>query len=179
MESQSAQKSYSGERLVWIFLVLVLLVSAAFFFIKAYRLQQQVYDTSKQLLDLDNKLSEQQQTIASLSQVIRNDSGKTVQLVPVFTSSELTDLSAKGIKDPYSEISADLLKHPEVIPPSSKAGGAFTFGSPTRICLLGPDRVWAYVDNGRVGRAILFRYEVADDGSIVWKALESTSEARK
>lgn len=179
MESKSAQKSYSGERLVWIFLVLVLLVSAAFFFIKAFRLQSQVYDTSKQLLDLDNKLGEQQQSIASLSQVIRNDSAKTVQLVPVLTASELTDLSAKGIKDPYSEIPADLQKHPEVIPPGNKAGGAYTFGSPVRICLLGPDRVWAYVDNGRVGRAVLFRYEVADDGSIVWKALESTAETKK
>lgn len=178
MTSEKSGKGHNGERIVWIFLLAVLLVSTAFFFIKAYRLQMQVYDTSKQLLNLDDKLSDQQKAIEDLHQLIQTDSGKSVQLQPVLTDSELTELGSKGIKDPYRGIPADLMKHPELIPFKGEGGRSFGFNSPDKICLLGPSRVWAYVDDSQTGRVLLLGYEVTEGGSITWRVLNQSAQAK-
>ena len=166
MESNVPQKGFSGERLVWIFFVLVLLVLGSFFSIKAYRLQTQVYDTSKQLLALDIRLTDAQETTAQLQQMLDMYTDISLQLKPTLSDSELTDYMGKGIQDPYKDIPADLIKHPELIPFKGELGGTYGFYSASKIFVLGPHRVWAYVEDGHNSKALLLDNDVSDDGTI-------------
>ncbi len=172
MEPKDNQKGYSGERLVWMFFVAVLLCSTAFFFFRAHRLQSQVYDTSKQLLDVDSVLADQSKSMADLTQMIQVDSGKSVQVVPVLSKNEADSLNEKGIGQPYKDLPADLIKHPDLV--SYMVGDDFKFVSTDKMCVLGPNRVWAFVTDGKVGRGLLLSYVVNDDGIITWRAIGET-----
>lgn len=82
-------------------------------------------------------------------------------------------LTRKGLKDPATEIVADLREHPELIPYKGVLGGTMGFYYESEIHILSSKWVLASFDDGHIAGIMLLKYEVSDDGKISWKVIDS------
>lgn len=86
---------------------------------------------------------------------------------------KLIGLTRKGLKDPATEIVADLRKHPELIPYKGVLGGTMGFYYEGEIHILSSKWVLASFDDGHIAGIMLLKYEVSDDGKISWEVIDS------
>jgi len=121
-------------------------------------------------------------TVDSLRAVSSNapqapDAGAGERTIPasLLTSAQVQDLRQRGLSDPIRDLTADLERHPELIPIKPVAGGTMRFyGSQTAV--LSPKWVLGYFEDGHVGGHALLEYRVAPGGKIAWKVLTANQD---
>jgi len=86
---------------------------------------------------------------------------------------EIEELRKKGLKNPVSDLVADLQKHPELIPHEGVLGGTMAFGFPEKIHVLTEHYVLAYFEDGHIGGWMVLEYSVAKGGKISWQVVDS------
>ena len=81
-----------------------------------------------------------------------------------------------GLKSPVSNLAADLVLHPELIPFEAPLGGKFDFYNPAGFVVLNSRWVYAPVDDGHNRGYMLLEYHVAKGGKIEWKVVSAYSD---
>lgn len=89
---------------------------------------------------------------------------------------ELARLYRQGLNNPLSEIPADLMRHPELIPFPADAGRVMSFTSPQEIHVLNNRWVLAACRDGRRRGVLLLEYSVGARAAITWKVVASALE---
>ena len=100
------------------------------------------------------------------------------QPVPGQPASLLDDFQIKslrklGLADPLSQIPADLMRHPELIPFKGVHGGTMGFYSSEGITVLSPSWVFARFEDGHMMGTCLLEYEISPDATIHWKLIKA------
>jgi hypothetical protein len=97
----------------------------------------------------------------------------------MLSSKEISELREKGLKDPVKDIRADLMKRNELIPYKGVLGGTMRFASEIDIHILSTQWVRAYFEDGHVGGWILLEYQISEEGTILWKVIDSYLDSYK
>ncbi len=98
---------------------------------------------------------------------------RRLQNQPGLSSWELDELGKKGLKQPVTDLVADLQAHPELIPYKGVLGGTMAFGFPEKIHVLTDKYVLAYFEDGHVAGWMVLEYSVAKGGKIFWRVIDS------
>ena len=86
---------------------------------------------------------------------------------------QIKTLNRRGLSDPVSQLSADVMSHPELIPLEGVVGGTMGFRAPEDITILSPSWVFARFDDGHVVGSCLLEYEISPDTTIHWKLIKA------
>ena len=86
---------------------------------------------------------------------------------------QIKTLKRRGLSDPVSQLPADLMAHPELIPFEGVVGGTMGFRTSEDITILGPSWVFARFDDGHVMGSCLLEYEISPDSTIHWKLIKA------
>ena len=86
---------------------------------------------------------------------------------------QINTLKRRGLSDPVSQLSADLMAHPELIPFEGVVGGTMGFRAFEGITILSPSWVFARFDDGHVMGSCLLEYEISPDTTIHWKLIKA------
>ena len=93
----------------------------------------------------------------------------------LLTPGQLQDLRQRGLSDPVRDLTADLERHPELIPIKPVAGGTMRFyGSQSAV--LSPKWMLAYFEDGHVAGHALMEYRVSPGGKIDWTVLTAKQD---
>ena len=95
---------------------------------------------------------------------------------PKLSAEEIQYLKDLGLKYPVEDITADLMKHNELIPYEGSVGGKMGFYSKENIYVVSTRLVRASFDDGHKEGWMLLEYQMADEGEISWKVLEAYLE---
>jgi len=86
---------------------------------------------------------------------------------------QIKTLKRRGLSDPFSQLPADLMAHPELIPFEGVVGGTMGFRTSEDITILSPCWVFARFDDGHVMGSCLLEYEISPDSTIHWKLIKA------
>ena len=86
---------------------------------------------------------------------------------------QIKTLKRRGLSDPVSQLPADLMAHPDLIPFKGVVGGTMGFRAPEDITILSPTWVFARFDDGHVMGSCLLEYEILPDTTIHWKLIKA------
>src|SRR5262245_27439317 len=93
----------------------------------------------------------------------------------LLTPAQVQDLRQRGLADPVRDLTADLERHPELVPIKPVAGGTMRFyGSQSAV--LSPKWMLAYFEDGHVAGHALMEYRVEPGGKIGWKVLTANQD---
>ena len=107
---------------------------------------------------------------------LKISSGRVVLHRPKLSIQEIQYLKDQGLRNPVNDITADLMKHPELIPYRGVLGGRMGFYSESDIFVISNKLVRASFDDGHTGGWLLLEYQVTGKNEISWKVLESYSD---
>lgn len=107
---------------------------------------------------------------------LKISSARIVSHRPKLSAEEILYLKDRGLKNPVEDITADLMKHNELIPYQGIVGGKMGFYSKKDIYVVSTDLVRASFDDGHKKGWMLLGYQVAAEGEISWKVIESYLE---
>jgi hypothetical protein len=86
---------------------------------------------------------------------------------------QIKALKKQGLSDPLTQIPADLMAHPELIPIKGVHGGTMGFTSAEGITVLSPSWVFARFEDGHMMGTCLLEYEISPDATIHWKLIKA------
>lgn len=86
---------------------------------------------------------------------------------------QIKALKKQGLTDPLTQIPADLMAHPELIPIEGIHGGTMRFYSAEGITVLSPTWVFARFEDGHMMGTCLLEYEISPDTTIHWKLIKA------
>jgi hypothetical protein len=93
----------------------------------------------------------------------------------LLTPAQVQELRQRGLSEPVRDLTADLERHPELIPIQPVSGGTMRFyGSQSAV--LSPKWMLAYFEDGHVAGHALMEYRVEPGGKIDWKVLTANQD---
>jgi len=110
-----------------------------------------------------------EQALAILEQETSKDS--TAAAGTLLRADDLAYLRGRGLSNPVTDLRADLLRNPELIPLEGVLGGTMRF-SEDGVRVLNRRWVLAYFEDGHNAGDVLLRYTVKN-GKITWKVMHA------
>ena len=108
-----------------------------------------------------------------IDSLLMQDSICKKELEAWFTDEDIKSIKRMGIKDPLSDIKADIIRHPELIPFAGKLGGRMHFRN---IMLLRSRWAIADFDDGHNMGTLILRFRIEKDTSIKWIVVDKYLE---
>ena len=123
------------------------------------------------LLEENEELKEKNADYSATINQLKQDllASTTTRSLGGLDQAMVSELQRKGLKGDPQAITADLLKHPELIPYEGILGGTMFFA---KLELLTDQWVLAYFEDGHINGYMLLKYELSN-GNIRWEVLDS------
>lgn len=170
------QIAATKERLLWMsFTVILLFISLSQF----VRLRQETADAQRQAKTVAHRAQQLNGNIDALRSTIHDlkvsssvDLERYRKSQGLLDESQIAYLKSHGLHDPIRDLTADLQKHPELIPHKGVLGGRMGFYDPGSIHILDTKWVLAGFDDGHIYGNALLEYQLSK-GEITWRIIDS------
>lgn len=170
---------FARERKIWIGIALVLLAVNVVLVVYVLHARREVSNYDANLVNCSMELEEAVQRMkdkeAELSGLRRDLNASRLGKVGQsgLSNKYIEQFKKRGLKSPVQNITADLLKHTDLIPYEGTRGRPMRFHNRKEIYLLGPNRVFANFGDGNEYGWMLLDYKISNNGEITWKVTES------
>ncbi len=152
----------SKERFFWLGATFVILGLVVFF-------GQENLNYKRKLLKSQESEKRLFREIANLKNLLK-EKEVLLENQPKLNRWEIEELKRKGLKDPVSEIIADLKSRKELIPYKAVVGGRMYF---CEVYVLNGRWVLASFEDGHIMGRMFLRYSVGNNGRISWQVIDS------
>ncbi|MEO0116834.1 MAG: hypothetical protein ABIK97_04735 [candidate division WOR-3 bacterium] len=152
-------------RFFWIGATFVLLVLNIFLLLKNLSFQRRLFNLQEGEKRLKREIGDLKNLLKEKEILLENQ--------PKLNRWEIEELKRKGLKDPVSEIIADLKRRKELIPYKAVLGGKMYF---CEVYVLNGRWVLASFEDGHIMGRMLLRYSVGNNGKISWRVIDSYLE---
>lgn len=148
--------------------IIVLLLIYLAFNISNTAKDEMVEGSTCGIAELHKECLERNDSLATLLQEIRI----TNAVPPFLDKKQVRDLIKNGLNNPVQDLRNDLISGPEIIGASPVLGGKMGFYFRDGIHILNKKWVLAYFEDGHMAGALLLRYEVEQNGFIIWEVID-------